>query len=76
MNIYIVLCPLNISGKLPIMQLVTIFSPFFSVIQRQRIIIQNSYGEKLVGVLHETGSLELVILCHGFRSSKVGNCDI
>ncbi|XP_043708608.1 uncharacterized protein LOC122657879 [Telopea speciosissima] len=41
-----------------------------SVIQQQRVIIQNKYGEKLVGVLHETGSTELVILCHGLRSSK------
>lgn len=56
---------------------VTILNPFFfrEGIQQQRIIIQNKYGEKLVGVLHETGSIELVILCHGFRSSKVGNCD-
>ncbi|PIA42961.1 hypothetical protein AQUCO_02000425v1 [Aquilegia coerulea] len=35
-----------------------------------RITIVNKYGEKLVGVLHETCSIELVILCHGFRSSK------
>ncbi|KAF8388806.1 hypothetical protein HHK36_025486 [Tetracentron sinense] len=43
------------------------------VIQQQRIIIQNNYGEKLVGVLHETGSTEFVILCHGFRSTKEHN---
>nr|DAD44416.1 TPA_asm: hypothetical protein HUJ06_002646 [Nelumbo nucifera] len=41
-----------------------------SLSQKQRIIIQNNYGQKLVGVLHETGSVELVILCHGFRCSK------
>ncbi|KAF5192751.1 Alpha/beta-Hydrolases superfamily protein [Thalictrum thalictroides] len=35
-----------------------------------RITIVNKYGEKLMGVLHETCSTELVILCHGFRSSK------
>ncbi|XP_042506421.1 uncharacterized protein YfhR-like isoform X1 [Macadamia integrifolia] len=40
------------------------------VIQQQRVIIRNKYGEKLVGVLHETGSAELVILCHGYRCSK------
>ncbi|XP_043722274.1 uncharacterized protein LOC122669553 isoform X3 [Telopea speciosissima] len=40
------------------------------VIPQQKVIIQNSHGEKLVGVLHNTGSTELVILCHGFRSSK------
>ncbi|CAL5440825.1 unnamed protein product [Camellia sinensis] len=40
------------------------------VIQQQRVIIQSNHGDKLVGILHETGSKELVILCHGFRSSK------
>ncbi|XP_041007264.1 uncharacterized protein LOC121251922 isoform X1 [Juglans microcarpa x Juglans regia] len=39
------------------------------VIQK-KIVIPNKYGEKLVGVLHETESPEIVILCHGFRSSK------
>ncbi|KAH0893417.1 hypothetical protein HID58_055846, partial [Brassica napus] len=38
--------------------------------QQQRIEIPNSHNEKLVGLLHETGSKEIVILCHGFRSSK------
>jgi hypothetical protein len=42
-----------------------------SVVQR-KVVIPNKYGEKLVGVLHETESPEIVILCHGFRSSKVG----
>ncbi|KAL6953454.1 hypothetical protein U1Q18_048789 [Sarracenia purpurea var. burkii] len=40
------------------------------VIQQQKVAIQNSHGEKLAGIMHETGSPELVILCHGFRSSK------
>lgn len=40
------------------------------VIQQQNVIIPNNHGEKLVGTLHETGSPEIVILCHGFRSSK------
>ncbi|KAF3439615.1 hypothetical protein FNV43_RR17893 [Rhamnella rubrinervis] len=40
------------------------------VTQQQKVVIPNKYGEKLVGLLHETGSLEIVILCHGFRSSK------
>ncbi|KAL0333770.1 UNVERIFIED_CONTAM: hypothetical protein Sangu_1533200 [Sesamum angustifolium] len=35
--------------------------------------IQNKRGEKLVGILHETGSANLVVLCHGFRSSKDDN---
>lgn len=38
--------------------------------QQEKILIQNSYGEKLVGVLHEAGSKEIVVVCHGFRSSK------
>ncbi|KAH7653867.1 Feruloyl esterase protein [Dioscorea alata] len=37
---------------------------------QQRISIKNSVGENLVGILHEAGSDDLVILCHGFRSSK------
>lgn len=43
----------------------------YSVVQQQRVVIPNKHGEKLVGLLHETGSSEIVILCHGFRSSKV-----
>lgn len=42
-----------------------------SVVQH-KVIIPNKYGEKLVGVLHETESPEIVILCHGFQSTKVG----
>ncbi|XP_047308662.1 uncharacterized protein LOC124912142 [Impatiens glandulifera] len=41
-----------------------------SVTKQKKIIIRNTHGEKLVGILHETGSKELVILCHGFRSTK------
>ncbi|XP_021275513.1 uncharacterized protein LOC110410224 isoform X2 [Herrania umbratica] len=40
------------------------------VIEQQKVIIPNKHGEKLVGLLHETGSKEIVILCHGFRSRK------
>ncbi|KAL8223328.1 hypothetical protein R6Q57_018803 [Mikania cordata] len=39
-------------------------------IQQQKVIIQNNCGEKLVGLLHETGSKEIVVLCHGFQSTK------
>ncbi|CAE6075393.1 unnamed protein product [Arabidopsis arenosa] len=39
-------------------------------IQEQRIVIPNRHNEKLVGLLHETGSTEIVVLCHGFRSNK------
>ncbi|KAL1202181.1 hypothetical protein V5N11_018137 [Cardamine amara subsp. amara] len=41
-----------------------------SEIQHRRIVIENSHGEKLVGVLHDTGSTETVVICHGFQSSK------
>lgn len=40
----------------------------------QRVIIPNKSGEKLVGILHEssgTTTNDIVILCHGFRCSKV-----
>lgn len=40
--------------------------------EQQKVVISNSHGEKLVGILHETGSRELVVFCHGFQSSKVG----
>ncbi|KAK6151954.1 hypothetical protein DH2020_014589 [Rehmannia glutinosa] len=37
---------------------------------QQNIKIENKHGEKLAGVLHETGSNEIVIVCHGFLCSK------
>ncbi|GLU10058.1 hypothetical protein SLE2022_268860 [Rubroshorea leprosula] len=40
------------------------------VVQQQKLIIPNKHGEKLVGLLHDTGSKGIVVLCHGFRSSK------
>ncbi|KAL6226698.1 hypothetical protein ACLB2K_000659 [Fragaria x ananassa] len=43
------------------------------VSQPEKIVIANKHGEKLVGLLHETGSKELVILCHGARSHKGDN---
>jgi uncharacterized protein len=36
----------------------------------EKIILENNSGEKLSGILQDAGSNELVILCHGFRSSK------
>ncbi|XP_060960957.1 putative uncharacterized protein YDL057W [Cannabis sativa] len=36
----------------------------------ERVVVPNKYGEKLVGLFHETGSEGIAILCHGFRSSK------
>ncbi|AQL09078.1 Chloroplast 30S ribosomal protein S10 [Zea mays] len=55
----------------PCAQLVSSHSDSLDVSQ-EKIVIINRYGERLVGVLHETGSKELVVLCHGFRSSKEG----
>ncbi|XP_024182156.1 uncharacterized protein LOC112187541 isoform X2 [Rosa chinensis] len=40
------------------------------VSQKQKMVVTNNHGEKLVGLLHETGSREIVILCHGARASK------
>ncbi|CAN4103747.1 unnamed protein product [Withania somnifera] len=37
---------------------------------QNKITVLNQHNEKLVGVLHDTGSMEIVVLCHGFRSSK------
>ncbi|XP_065849084.1 uncharacterized protein [Euphorbia lathyris] len=39
-------------------------------VKLQRVVVENKHGEKLVGLLHETGSKHLVIICHGFQSSK------
>ncbi|KAK9699756.1 hypothetical protein RND81_08G194200 [Saponaria officinalis] len=36
----------------------------------RKVVVSNSHGEKLVGILHETGSKDLVIVCHGIKSSK------
>lgn len=48
---------------------------FFYVVvvveKKKKVVVKNSHGEKLVGILHGTGSSELVIICHGFRSTKV-----
>lgn len=45
-------------------------SPQDPAVLQQKVIIANKYGENLVGLLRETGSREVVILCHGFRSTK------
>lgn len=42
-----------------------------STVDEQRIVVRNSHGENLVGLLSETGSKVLVIICHGFQSKKV-----
>ncbi|GKC60619.1 putative alpha/beta hydrolases superfamily protein [Tanacetum coccineum] len=39
----------------------------------QKIVVVNKHGENLVGLLHETGSNEIVVLCHGFQSSKLSS---
>ncbi|TVU48063.1 hypothetical protein EJB05_07685, partial [Eragrostis curvula] len=53
----------------PCAQLRSSFSDSF-VISQDKIVIRNRYGEKLIGVLYEAGSKDIVVLCHGFRSSK------
>jgi len=37
----------------------------------RRVTIRNNHGENLVGILHNSASVRLVIVCHGFQSSKV-----
>lgn len=39
-------------------------------VEERRIVIRNDHGENLVGILRETGSKDLVIICHGFQSKK------
>ncbi|CAH9136707.1 unnamed protein product [Cuscuta epithymum] len=36
----------------------------------KKVSIRNRHAEKLVGLLHDTGSPDIAVLCHGFRSSK------
>jgi hypothetical protein len=43
---------------------------WLAVTFQQRVIISNNHGEKLVGLLHQTSSKKLAILCHGFRATK------
>ncbi|VVB04524.1 unnamed protein product [Arabis nemorensis] len=38
--------------------------------EKKKIVIPNNQNEKLVGLLHDTGSKEIVVLCHGFNSNK------
>jgi hypothetical protein len=33
--------------------------------------VTNTHGETLVGLLHHMGSDKVVVLCHGFRASRV-----
>lgn len=39
-------------------------------VSRKKVMISNPGGEKMVGVLDDTGSQDVIVLCHGFRSSK------
>lgn len=43
---------------------------WLTVLCEKRVLIPNEHGEKLVGLLHQTSSKKLVILCHGFRATK------
>ncbi|KAL5572466.1 hypothetical protein UlMin_022063 [Ulmus minor] len=40
------------------------------VVQQQKVVVPNKHGEKLVGLLNDTGSVEIVILCHGLQATK------
>ncbi|KAL0558510.1 hypothetical protein IC582_003084 [Cucumis melo] len=40
------------------------------VSQEKKVIVNEKTGGKLVGILHEAGSLQIVIICHGYMSSK------
>lgn len=48
-----------------------VFDNCFAATKQEKICLQNKSNEKLVGLLHDTGSADIVVLCHGFRSSKV-----
>ncbi|XP_016202219.1 uncharacterized protein LOC107643155 isoform X1 [Arachis ipaensis] len=37
---------------------------------QKKVIIPNKHGNKLVGILHDSGTPEIVILCHGLQASK------
>ncbi|KAH7513137.1 hypothetical protein FEM48_Zijuj12G0164600 [Ziziphus jujuba var. spinosa] len=39
-------------------------------VKPQKVVVPNKHGEKLVGLLHETGSKEILILCHGLQATK------
>ncbi|BAB32948.1 esterase/lipase/thioesterase family protein-like [Oryza sativa Japonica Group] len=39
-------------------------------LEQRAVVVTNKHGEKLVGVLHHTGSSKIVVLCHGFISTK------
>ncbi|KAF7837897.1 alpha/beta hydrolase domain-containing protein isoform X2 [Senna tora] len=45
-------------------------------VPQQKVVIPNKHGEKLVGILQESGTTDIVILCHGFRSTKESNAII
>lgn len=68
----IIYVPLTVLDDTDLLFLSPSLFSFSSIeIRRKCVTVHNSHGEKLVGVLHETNSLELVIICHGFKSSKV-----
>ncbi|KAI4379543.1 hypothetical protein MLD38_005825 [Melastoma candidum] len=42
----------------------------------EKITVTNEQGLKLVGVLHEGGSKDVVVICHGFRSNKENDISV
>ncbi|XP_022639670.1 uncharacterized protein LOC106769539 isoform X2 [Vigna radiata var. radiata] len=52
-------------------EIVRLFAFFVELQSRQqKIIITKKNDSKLVGILHQSGTEEIVILCHGLRSTK------
>ncbi|CAO2165295.1 unnamed protein product [Urochloa humidicola] len=43
---------------------------FTPAASEERVEIANKHGERLVGLLHNTGSNKIVVLCHGFIATK------
>ncbi|KAI4376530.1 hypothetical protein MLD38_014280 [Melastoma candidum] len=42
----------------------------------EKITVTNKQGLKLVGLLHEGGSKDVVVICHGFRSNKENDLSV
>ncbi|KAL3535599.1 hypothetical protein ACH5RR_004060 [Cinchona calisaya] len=75
-NFYDPWCFENVVQQQSMRRAQNVWKQLLSIIitSQQKITLQNKHNEKLVGVLHETGSPGVVVLCHGFLSTK--ECDI
>jgi hypothetical protein len=59
------------SGTGPDSWIESMWFGFWTAAPAQRVLVTNTHGEKLVGLLHHMGSDKVVVLCHGFTGSKV-----